>query len=200
MITRPRAILILLFTVCALPPLLSWFLFNYTELGRETDTGEHGTLIVPPRPIPDWTVLDMTGKTRVERRLHGKWTLVYPLRGQCRETCLGNLYRMRQLRLATGKYAQRIQRVVLVVDNDRHTLTTDQLLDYPGQLVLFPENMDAGSLESLFRIGVDDRPFTHGRLYLIDPLGNLMMSYAAETVPKGIIKDLTRLLKYSRIG
>ena len=200
MITRQRAVLILLFAVFALPPLLSWFLFNYTELGRGTGSGEHGTLIVPPRPVPDWTVLDMTAETRVERRMYGKWTLVYLLRGECRETCLGNLYRMRQLRLATGKYAQRVQRLVLVVDNDRHALTAEQLLDYPGQLVRFPETMDTDTLESLFRLGADDRPFIQERLYLIDPLGNLMISYAEDTAPSGIIKDLKRLLKYSRIG
>ena len=200
MMARQRAILILLFAVFALPPLLSWFLFNYTDMGRESDTGGHGTLVVPPKPVPDWPLVDMAGNTEAERRVHGKWTLVYLLDGPCQETCLGNLYKMRQLRLATGKYAHRIQRAVLVVDNNRHALTTGQLLDYPGQLVLFPENMDAGSLESLFKRGTDDRPFIQERLYLIDPLGNLMMSYAAETAPKGIIKDLTRLLKYSRIG
>ena len=200
MTRRQRAVLILLFAVFALPPLLSWFLFNYTELGRGTGSGEHGTLIVPPRPVPDWTVLDIAGKAQVEKRLHGKWTLVYLLRGRCRETCLDNLYRMRQLRLATGKYAQRVQRLVLVAGNDRQALTAEQLQDYPGQLVLFPENRDSDSLESLFKLEIDDRPFTHGRLYLIDPLGNLMMSYAAQTAPKGIIKDLKRLLKYSRIG
>ena len=200
MIARQRAILILLFAVFALPPLLSWFLFNYTDMGRESDTGGHGTLVVPPRPVPDWPLVDNAGNTEAERRVHGKWTLVYLLDGPCQETCLGNLYKMRQLRLATGKYAHRVQRAVLVVDNNRYALTTQQLLDYPGQLVLFPENMDAGSLESLFKLGTDDRPFIQERLYLIDPLGNLMMSYAAETAPKGIIKDLTRLLKYSRIG
>ena len=200
MIARQRAILILLFAVFALPPLLSWFLFNYTDMGRESDTGGHGTLVVPPRPVPDWPLVDKAGNTEAERRVHGKWTLVYLLDGPCQATCLGNLYKMRQLRLATGKYAHRVQRAVLVVDNNRYALTTGQLLDYPGQLVLFPENMDAGSLESLFKLGTDDRPFIQDRLYLIDPLGNLMMSYATETAPKGIIKDLTRLLKYSRIG
>ena len=198
--TRKQAMLILLFAVFALPPLLSWFLFNYTVLGRGAGSGEHGTLIVPPRPVPDWTVIDMTGETRAEKPMHGKWTLVYLLRGQCRETCLGNLYRMRQLRLATGKYAQRVQRLVLVVDNDRQALTAEQLLDYPGQLVRFSESMGNGTLEALFRLGADDRPFNQERLYLIDPLGNLMMSYAADTAPSGIIKDLKWLLKYSRIG
>jgi hypothetical protein len=38
------------------------------------------------------------------------------------------------------------------------------------------------------------------RVYLIDPLGNLMMSYAAGVKPKGMLQDLKRLLRLSSIG
>jgi hypothetical protein len=38
------------------------------------------------------------------------------------------------------------------------------------------------------------------RIYLIDPLGNLMMSYAADAKPKGMLEDLKRLLRLSSIG
>jgi hypothetical protein len=38
------------------------------------------------------------------------------------------------------------------------------------------------------------------RVYLIDPLGNLMMSYAAEAKPKGMLEDMKRLLRLSSIG
>lgn len=197
---RKQAILILLLAVFALPPLLSWLLFNYTDLGRATGGGEHGTLVTPPRPVPDLTLVNLADRTDADKRLHGKWTLVYLLDGNCGEACLENLYRMRQLRLATGKYAQRVQRAVLVVDNERQALTREQLSDYPGQYVLYPEGVDADSLLSLFRLTPDDRPLGEDRLYLIDPLGNLMMTYPATTPPDGIIKDLKRLLKYSRIG
>ncbi|MYH68712.1 MAG: hypothetical protein F4147_00870 [Gammaproteobacteria bacterium] len=189
--------LVLLIAVFALPPLLSWYAFNYTDLGKQRSTGEHGTLIAPPRPLPAWDLLEQGGTTTP---LHGKWTLVYPLNGKCREACLQNLYRMRQLRLATGKYADRVQRAVLVVNRDRNAVTVEQLQDYPGQLTLFPENMDGDVLRSLFELSAGDRPFAEERLYLVDPLGNLMMSYARTADPKGIIKDLTRLLKYSRTG
>ena len=200
MMARKQLILILLFAVFALPTLLSWFLFNYTEVGRATGGGEHGTLVNPPRPVPDLTLVNLADHTDADKRLHGKWTLVYLLNGNCGEACLENLYKMRQLRLATGKYAQRVQRAVLVVTNDRQALTREQLSDYPGQYVLYPESIDADSLLSLFKLSPDDRPFTQDRLYLIDPLGNLMMTYSATTPPDGIIKDLNRLLKYSRIG
>ncbi|MDE0284786.1 MAG: hypothetical protein OXN26_09600 [Gammaproteobacteria bacterium] len=194
---RNQTMLVLLIAVFALPPLLSWYAFNYTDLGKQRSTGEHGTLIAPPRPLPAWDLLEQGGTTTP---LHGKWTLVYPLNGKCREACLQNLYRMRQLRLATGKYADRVQRAVLVVNRDRNAVTVEQLQDYPGQLTLFPENMDGDVLRSLFELSAGDRPFAEDRLYLVDPLGNLMMSYARTADPKGIIKDLTRLLKYSRTG
>ena len=195
--SRKQAILILLFAVFALPPLLSWYAFNYTDLGKQRSTGGHGALIAPPRPLPAWDLVDQEG---VATPLHGKWTLVYPLNGKCGEDCLQNLYRMRQLRLAVGKNAGRIQRAVLVVNGDRSAVTVEQWQDYPGQLLLFPENMDGDALRSLFALSAGDRPFAGERLYLIDPLGNLMMSYARTADPKGIIKDLSRLLKYSRTG
>ena len=194
---RKTLILVCLFAVFALPPLLSWYAFHYTDLGKQRGTGGHGALITPPRPLPDWDLVDKGGTSTP---LHGKWTLVYPLNGQCGEACLQNLYRMRQLRLATGKYAGRVQRVVLVVNRDRDAVTGKQLQDYPGQLLLFPGNMDGDALTALFELSAGDRPFAEERLYLVDPLGNLMMSYARTADPKGIINDLSRLLKYSRIG
>ena len=195
--SRKQAILIILFAVFALPPLLSWYAFHYTDLGKQRSAGGHGTLIAPPRPLPAWDLADQGGTATP---LHGKWTLLYPLSGKCGEDCLRNLYRMRQLRLAVGKNAGRIQRAVLVVNRDRNAVTAEQLQDYPGQLLLFPENMDGDALRSLFALSAGDRPFAGERLYLIDPLGNLMMSYGRSAEPKGIIKDLTRLLKYSRAG
>lgn len=194
---RKQSMLVLLFAVFALPPLLSWFAFNYTDLGKQRSTGGHGTLIAPPRPLPAW---DLVGQRGTTTPLHGKWTLVYPLNGKCGEACLQNLYRMRQLRLAVGKYTGRAQRAVLVVNRDHNAVTGEQLQDYPGQLLLFPENMDGDALRLLFELSTGDRPFAEERLYLVDPLGNLMMSYARTADPKGIIKDLTRLLKYSRTG
>ncbi len=38
------------------------------------------------------------------------------------------------------------------------------------------------------------------RIYLIDPLGNLMMFYDAGAKPKGMLEDMKRLLGLSHIG
>jgi len=38
------------------------------------------------------------------------------------------------------------------------------------------------------------------RIYIVDPLGNLMMSYPADADPSKMRKDLSRLLKVSHVG
>jgi KaiC/GvpD/RAD55 family RecA-like ATPase len=38
------------------------------------------------------------------------------------------------------------------------------------------------------------------QVYVIDPLGNLMMWYSKDATSKGMKKDLKRLLKVSKIG
>ena len=37
-------------------------------------------------------------------------------------------------------------------------------------------------------------------IYLVDPLGNVMMRFPRDADPSRMIKDLQRLLKYSRLG
>ncbi len=39
-----------------------------------------------------------------------------------------------------------------------------------------------------------------GRIYIIDPLGNLMMSYAPEAASRALLEDMKRLLRLSHIG
>ena len=194
--SRPRTVLLLLFAVCALPPLLSWFLYHYTALGRNPSTSQHGALFAPPRPLPDWPLANPLDEAAAAESLHGKWSLIYLLDGACREACLENLHRMRQLRLTTGKNIHRVQRVLAAADRDSGAGAPWG--DFPGQLLLVaPER---AAMARLFRRDESDRPFERGRLYLVDPLGNLMMSYEAGVDPGGVIKDLKRLLKYSRIG
>ena len=44
------------------------------------------------------------------------------------------------------------------------------------------------------------RPAAADRVYLIDPLGNLMMCYAVDARPKGMLEDLKKLLRLSHVG
>lgn len=195
---RKNALLILLiFAVFAAPALISWLLLGFTDIGEES--GGHGRLIEPPRPLPNLTLSNPKAEGD-EARLHGKWSLLYLNRGVCGQACERNLYRMRQLRLATGKHAPRVQRVLVQLDEEPRPLDEDQQKHFAGQLVLWVMNEKAFPGIDIFRVDGTLPPYEGQAIYLVDPLGNLMMVYPADTQPKGIIRDLNRLLRYSRIG
>jgi cytochrome oxidase Cu insertion factor (SCO1/SenC/PrrC family) len=59
---------------------------------------------------------------------------------------------------------------------------------------------DGASAEGVSDEGASAEGASADRIYLIDPLGNLMMSYAPDAKPKGMLQDLKRLLGLSSVG
>ncbi|MDX1519892.1 MAG: hypothetical protein R3318_07175, partial [Gammaproteobacteria bacterium] len=169
---KNRITLIVLFAVFLLPPILSWYILNYTDVAAKREKSHSGELIHPARPLPDRPLTDLTDSNKGS--LHGKWSLVAHHTGVCEAECIKKLYTMRQLLLATGKYSLRLQRV-MIVGRDNADSIRSQLADYPGQLFLF--STDAGDeFLSKFRLDTDVNTGLEGRFYVVDPLGNLMMS------------------------
>jgi len=194
---RQRRTLILLALLFAAPFTLAWLLFNYTQFGRGEATTSHGRLINPPRQLADLPLTD-PGKAQTAAHLYGKWSLVYLVDGECGRRCEQNLYRLRQIRLAQGKHARRVQRVLLDLGPGHASLSPRQLRDYSGQLLADPA--DTSGLLARFRLAQGDEPVAAGRTYIVNPRGFLMMSYEADADPAGIIDDLRQLLRYSGVG
>ena len=74
------------------------------------------------------------------------------------------------------------------------------LAEHPDLIVAAPTQ---GQLDTLTRLipAPDAAPLADtGRIYIVDPLGNLMMSYAADAPDKALLDDLKRLLRLSHIG
>ena len=128
--------------------------------------------LIEPRP--------MAGAAFVA--LRGKWVLVTADAAACDAYCEKKLYFMRQVRRAQGKDMDRIERLWLV----------------SGRGEPRPELLAAIEGTRVVRVG--DAAFTPDYIYLVDPLGNLMMRFPRDPDPSRIIKDLQRLMKYSRIG
>ena len=119
------------------------------------------------------------------------WTLLYIDQGDCAELCQEALYRSRQVRTALGKESERIQRVFLRGSN------VDLADDHPDLIVA--DARSAGARDLIATFPASAQPDT-GNIYLIDPLGNLMMRFPLEDNPRGMLLDLKKLLKLSRIG
>lgn len=191
-------------------PLAVAFLLYYGTDWRPLARVNHGMLIIPARPLPAVVLplLPLAGgagpaggatpqgsgaPARASFRFGGKWTLVYVGSGACTAACRESLYVMRQTRLALNADMTRVERVFLVTGE---CCARDFLArEHPGLLVADAAGQPGARLLSAFP--ADGRAHT---LYIIDPLGNLMMSYDARIDPRGLLIDLQKLLKLSHIG
>jgi hypothetical protein len=191
--TQPRRSQLWVLIGVFFAPLLIAFLLYYGAGGwRPAGSTNHGDLINPARPLPQVELRDTSGAKFGADVWHGKWTVVYVGDGQCDALCREALTLTRQTRLALGDDMARVQRVFLVTANccDQAYLDAEQ----PGLVTVRVDNEAGQKLLATF-----PAPAV-GRIYIVDPLGNLMMSHAPEVRSRGLLEDLKKLLKLSHIG
>ena len=189
---------IILFVVMFVSPLcLSWYVFNYTDYLEMRGMSNKGELIVPVRPLGDLALIDPFQDDRKES-LYGKWSLTY-VAANCDKACMDNVYLMRQTHVSMDKHSLRVQKVLFLTGQSISDLK-GILVDYKGQQIINNDLVDVDELLNNFRLNKSDNPIEAHRIYIIDPLGNLMMSYEVDTNPREIYKDLKKLLRGSRIG
>jgi cytochrome oxidase Cu insertion factor (SCO1/SenC/PrrC family) len=152
-----------------------------------------GDLIQPARPIPPLALTRLGSGSTDPNFLQGKWTLLYLEAGPCAAACRAHLYDTRQVRTALDRDMNRVQRVFL-----SGTAVEDGLRNLHPDLLLL--RLDSAAEPLVARLPGGAIAIGSGRIYVIDPLGNLMMSYAADAKPKGLLEDMKRLLKLSSIG
>ena len=189
--------IIMLIVMFVSPVVLSWFIFNYTDFLSMRGTSNKGDLIEPIKPLGE---LELTDPFNDERKdsLYGKWSLVY-VSSSCEKTCMDNVYTIRQIHTMMDKHSLRVQRVLLLKDQAPDELK-EKLAEYVGQQFINNELVDVNDLVAKFKLNETDSPLDAARIYIVDPLGNLMMSFEPGTNPKAIYKDLKKLLRGSRIG
>ena len=167
-----RVKLLLVFLACAAPFALAWAAWHF-GWGRGA-AGNYGEL-VPPRPVSGAPLPS----------LRGKWVMVTFDSAACDAYCEKKLYYMRQIRAAQGRERQRIERLWVVTDGGNPR----------------PELLAAIEGTRLSTASPGDFPGERTQhIYLVDPLGNLMMRFPRDPDASKMLKDLQRLLKYSGIG
>lgn len=188
--SAPIIILLLLFL---LPVTASWYLVFFTDYARDGEGAEHGSLIKPARQLDDVKLMRANERSVGSASLYGEWSLLFFIDGACEESCAETLYRIRQIRLATGKEMHRIQRVVVFNEGDGSVFSDYLSKNFPGQHYVHKDDLSENSIHQFQDQNVDDKM----AVFLIDPRGFLMMRYSSDTEPSGIIRDLSRLLRIS---
>lgn len=184
--------LYLLLVVCLAPVLASYTAYYLVPPSGRTN---YGALIEPQRPLPALTLSRLDGTPVPARSLRGAWVMVQVAPSACDAACEKKLWQMRQVRLTTGRDADRVQRVWLVVDDG--PLPAPVMREYDGTQFL-----RARADEVAAYLALPDEPGARldDHIWLIDPLGNLMMRWPKDADPNRMKKDLIKVLKASGIG
>lgn len=184
--------LLAVIAICAAPVIASYFTYYVIKPQSRTN---YGTLLdaraYPPSAAMRMSTLD--GKTAALDAYKGKWIMLSADGADCEQACRTKLYDMRQLRLTQGKDMDRIERVWLITDDK--PVETMLLREYDGMHVL---RAKADAVGKWLPADAGTAPSDH--IYLIDPLGNLMMRFPKNADPNKIKKDIVKLLRASRIG
>jgi hypothetical protein len=188
---RGRKKLLAVLFVCAAPLIFSYFTYYVIKPTGRTNYGD----LIDPRqhPIPQLGTVGLDGKPLALDAYKGKWIMLEVSPGDCQQVCKDQLVAMRQMRLMQGKDMERIERVWLITDDTPLDTMLMRVIDGTRFLRVKPEAVKAW-------LPVAPGGDVNQHLYLIDPLGNLMMRFPAKPDPQKVKKDFNKLLKASAIG
>jgi hypothetical protein len=197
---RSRGTLIVIFLM-SLAPLVAALLVYFNPSLRPEGSVSYGTLIQPQRPTPSATALPATtldGKPFDLASLKGKWLLLAADDAACPESCARKLFILRNSHASQGKHVERLMRVWFITDDQP---VPEKVLEaYKGTVMvrikpevlkqfLLPQASAAEAPEALRK-----------PMWIIDPLGNLILQYPPEADPEKFRNELRKLLANSRIG
>jgi len=182
---RSRLTLWLILAVCAAPLIASYAAYYFLRPAAQVNYGE----LLEPRPLPDAALALYDGRPFRLSELKSEWVLVTVGASACDTRCRDRLVYMRQVRLAQGREAARIERVWLLTD----AAAPDAALVAEHQGLIIARDPRGATMSAL---PANRSPEDH--IYVVDPLGNLMMRFPAEPDPRRMLKDVSRLLRHSK--
>jgi cytochrome oxidase Cu insertion factor (SCO1/SenC/PrrC family) len=192
----PRAALVLIAAMFLLPLMLAWFMYSGTISYQPSATRNLGRLVDPPLPL-DWrdaVRVGTPGAGAVDtfRGPGEHWSVLFPVPEDCGEPCQAEAAALRQVHRALGRHQERV-RIVLLLPGNADPATVSGLRDTYSEFQLV--NDPSGRLGAVLQ--QTDR--ASGTVYLVDPLGNIMMSYKAGSDPNNLKQDLKKLLTWSKL-
>ncbi|MBT3347439.1 MAG: hypothetical protein HOM84_07375 [Thiotrichales bacterium] len=188
--------LLVLLTVFGLPMLGAWVLYLNPGL-LPSSRSNLGELVQPVHPIPDQIFSTIDGGSFSRADLDGYWTLMLSEGDSCDEPCRKRIYDMRQIRKAMAENHGEIRRVVIFSSLSPATDFSKFMEQFGGTKVVVGDAQSVAPLREQF---VPAGESSIGHLYIVDPMGNLMMHYLPEQPSKDVLSDMELLLKVNKWG
>lgn len=197
--------LIAILLVSLAPVVLALLAYYVPALGlRPENSNNYGTLVNPQRSLPPSNALPLTtldGKPFDLHSLAGKWVLLTADQGACPESCVTKLFILRNSHASQGKNVDRLTRVWFVTDN---APIPEKILEaYKGTIIVRADPKQLAAYLAPKAAATDNvqaSAAVAAPMWIIDPIGNLMLEFPANAEPVSVRKDISKLLYNSRIG
>lgn len=124
-----------------------------------------------------------------------KWNMIYFAGSTCDQACNDALFKIRQVNKAVGKNAYRLRRLIVHLDKPDAEFSELIAKEYPDARRLYADR--PAIVEALQAV---QPQLEQHEIYLMDPIGNIMMRFTADMPGKWLIHDLNKLFKVSQIG
>ncbi|NIP15419.1 MAG: hypothetical protein GWM88_12150 [Pseudomonadales bacterium] len=174
---RGRRQLVVILLVAGLSLAGAYLVFFVASSGGLWGTTNNGEFVEPTTTIDSLNLLDVAGGTVAA---DGHWWLWTVAPDGCGEQCRFAVERLRQVHALLNKNASRVRRALI----------TSEALTEP------PVGLNVSDLERLagWPVGLASG------IYIVDPIGNLVLRYPLSDAGEPVLEDLKRLLKVSQIG
>ncbi|WP_169449983.1 hypothetical protein [Marinobacter orientalis] len=194
-VRRGRRTALLLFAI-GFGPMIFATIMYYTGWLNPTGHSNNGELIQPPAPVGQMQMEGADGEPLADRfgpeASDPEWMMMV-VSGDCTANCEELLYRARQVNIALGKNANRVNRSAWL-----GSVPEDLSARWDEEYRSMERLSIAGDESPRWPPGIS--PDQEPRILLVDPFGNVILHYGTEHTGKDMLKDLKHLLKLSQIG
>ena len=112
------------------------------------------------------------------------WIMLQVIEDKCGIICQDNMHMLRQINTALGKDMGRVKRYLLNSSTDKNAV---YLENYPKVIVLDRSENLYNKLTKMYE-----------RIFIADPFGKIILGYKNDFIAKGLLKDMKKLLKFSK--
>lgn len=196
---------LIIILLMSLAPVIGALLVYFNPEWRPEGSAAYGELVEPQRPMPSAQALPLTsldGQPFDLNSLKGKWIMMAADGAECLEACARKLFIIRNTHASQGKHVERLARVWFITDD---APVPEKVLEaYKGAVmvrvnpVLLQQFLLGGAPGSV--TPEQARKALSTPMWVIDPLGNLILQYPAAADPELFRKDIRKLIQNSRIG
>ncbi|MEC9205761.1 MAG: hypothetical protein VYE31_01015 [Pseudomonadota bacterium] len=183
--------LIIILIIFTLPFIFSYYFLKIQDSNERWETTNYGKFIEPLVPLTEFEIKLFNNALLNNKDLINKWTLIYITKNQCLKECSKDIHLLRQVHIALGKDINRVQRVFLSNYDEKISFLKNLEAEYPN--LLFSNIRPNQLYKIIHKISKKDK-----QIYLVNPAGNVILTYKSNFNGQKLLKDLKKLLKFSK--